>query len=206
MLKKMAALLLLCAAPAQAQAPAPTQAPAPPSDPCSGHQFLQPPRAEGSCLTLKPKVYPSPDKALRAIVFPVGMDLNSTPDIESRVVIRGEEAKLITSMDYSSPRGANGYYVVRAKWSPDSQFFVYSMISSGGHSPWQFPTWVFSREKGRIVSLSDMIGDKPIVSENFSFAGPHTIKAATLEKVGSDKHVPVVIDLSDAIAKLPEPK
>jgi hypothetical protein len=35
------------------------------------------------------------------------------------------------SKDYSSPRGMNRYYVDHGKWSPDSQFFVYSLISSG---------------------------------------------------------------------------
>ena len=196
MLKKIAALLLLWAGTALAQT----------VDQCSGRDFLNPPRAEGSCLTIKPQVYPSPDQALRAVVWPVGMTLHATPDIESRVVIRGNEAMLITSKDYSSPRGANGYYVVRAKWSPDSQFFVYSMSSSGGHSPWQFPTWVFSRDKGRIVNFSDMIGGKPMMSDDFEFTGPHTIKAVTWEKSGSDKQVPVVVDLAAAMAKLPEPK
>lgn len=182
MLRIIAVLLLVCTAPALAQT----------ASQCSGREGVNPPRQEGSCLTIKPQVYPSPDKALRAIVWPVGMDLHATPDIESRVVIRGNEAKLITSMDYSSPRGANGYYVVRAKWSPDSQSFAYSMSSSGGHSPWQFPTFVFSREKERIVSFSDMIGGKPIISDDFSFTGPHTIQAVTWEKAGSDKQIPVV--------------
>src|SRR5262249_23644314 len=64
-----------------------------------------------------------------------GCQLYATPDMESRVVIRASNSDTLTSKDYSSPRGANGYYVVNAKWSPDSQFFVYSMSSSGGHSP-----------------------------------------------------------------------
>jgi hypothetical protein len=73
-------------------------------------------------------------------------------------------------------------------------------------SPWQFPTWVFSREKERIASFSDLIGGNPTVSDDFSFTGPHTIKAVTWEKAGSDKQIPVVVDLAAAIAKLPEPK
>src|SRR4051812_46610531 len=96
-----------------------TAAPAQAANPCTGHQFLKSPRAEGSCLTLKPHVLPSPDRALRAIVFPVGMDLHASPDIESRVVIRADAAKLVTSRDHSSPRGTNGYYVVNGRWSPD---------------------------------------------------------------------------------------
>ena len=195
-------LVLLTAGMALAQL---SSAAAQDNDRCGGHQLLSTPRPEGSCLTVRPQVYPSPDKALRAVVFPVGMELHATPDMESRVVIRANEAKLLTSKDYSSPRGANGYYVVRAKWSPDSQFFVYSMSSSGGHSPWSFPTWVYSRQKDVIVSFSAMIGGNPTVSEDFSFSGPHTIKATTWEKAGSDKHIPIVVDLADAIGKIAPP-
>ena len=176
------------------------------NDPCSGHQLLATPRPEGSCLTVRPQVFPSPDKAIRGIVFPVGMELHASPDIESRVVMRGNDAKLLMSKDYSSPRGANGYYVVRAKWSPDSQFFVYSMSSSGGHSPWSFPTWVYSREKNVIASFNDMIGGNPTMSDDFKFSAPHTVTAMTWEKSGSDKQVPVSVDLADAIRKLPPEK
>jgi hypothetical protein len=176
------------------------------SDSCAGHQLLPTPRAEGSCLTMRPQTYASPDRALRAVVFPVGMDLHASPDIESRVVVRGNDAKLLTSKDYASARGTNGYYVVRAKWSPDSQFFVYSMSSSGGHSPWSFPMWVYSRQKDAIVSFNHMIGGNPTLSDDFKFTDPHTLTATTWEKEGSDKQVPVTVDLADAIGKLPEPK
>jgi hypothetical protein len=109
---------------------------------CSGHKLLPRPRPESSCSDVKPQIYPSPDGALRALVFPVDISLYATPDMESRVVIRTSNSDTLISKDYSSSRGANGYYVVNAKWSPDSQFFVYSMSSSGGHSPWSFPTMV----------------------------------------------------------------
>ena len=140
-----------------------------------------------------------------ALVIPADPSLYPTPDMESRVVFRANEAKLLTSKDYSSPRGTEGYYVVRAVWSPDSQFFVYSMSSSGGHSPWSFPTWVYSRQNNLIYSFTDLIGDKPTLSEEFSFSGPHTVKASTWEKAGSEKSVPVVIDLEDAIKKAAPP-
>jgi hypothetical protein len=174
-------------------------------DACSGNQLLATPRPEGSCLNVKPQVYASPDQAIRAVVYPVGMDLHASTDIESRVVMRGNDAKLLNSKDYSSPRGTEGYYVVRAGWSPDAQFFVYSMSSSGGHSPWQFPTWVYGREQNIFVNFSDLIAGKPVVSDNFSFAEPHTVKAVTLEKIGSDKQVPVTVDLADAFRKLAPP-
>jgi hypothetical protein len=171
---------------------------------CSGHQLLSTPRPEGSCLDLKPQVYPSPDGALRAIVLPVDVSLDASPDMESRVVIRGARGDTVNSKDYSSPRGANGYYVVTAKWSPDSQFFVYSLSSSGGHSPWSFPLAVYSRGKNAFVSFSKMIHDNPTLSSDFSFSGPHTLTATTWKKSGAiDDKVPVSVDLQDAFNKLP---
>ena len=171
-------------------------------DRCSGHELLSIPRSESSCLTARLQIYPSPDAALRALVLPVDVDLHATPDMESRIVIRTSEGKLLTSKDYSSPRGANGYYVYAAKWSPDSQFFVYSMSSSGGHSPWSFPMWVYSRQKNLIADFSAMIGNNPTVSGDFKFTGPHTISATTWEKAGSDNKLPVSVDLEDAIKKI----
>ena len=105
---------------------------------CSGHKLLPIPRPQSSCSNVKPRIYPSPDGALRALVFSVDVSLYATPDMESRVVIRTSKGDTLTSKDYSSPRGTNGYYVFDAKWSPDSQFFVYSTWSSGGHSPGHF--------------------------------------------------------------------
>jgi hypothetical protein len=169
---------------------------------CSGHELLPTPRAESSCAEVRPEIYPSPDKGLRALVLPVEADLHATPDMESRVVIRSADGKLLTSKDYSSPRGANGYYVAHARWSPDSQFFVFSTASSGGHSPWSFPTWVFSREKNVIVSFNKMIGDNPTTSEEFKFSGPHTVTATTWEKPGSDNRIPVAVDLEEAMKKI----
>jgi hypothetical protein len=171
---------------------------------CSGHKLLPTPRPESSCTDVKPLVHPSPDGALRALVLPVDVSLYATPDMESRVVIRTSKGDTLTSKDYASPRGANGYYVVNAKWSPDSQFFVYSMSSSGGHSPWSFPLWVYSRSKDAIASFSKMISDKPTLSGDFSFAAPHTLTATTWKQSGAmDDKVPVSVDLQDAFNKLP---
>jgi hypothetical protein len=176
-------------------------------DSCTGHELLSIPRSASSCLTVSPEVYVSPDATLSALVFPVDVDLHATPDMESRIVIQTSEGKLLTSKDYSSASGANGYYVVAAKWSPDAQFFVYSMSSSGGHSPWSFPMWVYSRQKNLIAEFSTMIGNNPTVSGDFTFTGPHTVSATTWEKAGSDNTLPITVNLEDAINKIaPSPK
>jgi hypothetical protein len=170
---------------------------------CSGHKLLPSPRPESSCSNVKPVIYTSPDGALRALVLPVDVSLYATPDMESRVVIRTSKGDTLTSKDYSSPRGTNGYYVVNAKWSPDSQFFVYSMSSSGGHSPWSFPVMVFSRQKNRIAAFSDMIDGKPTLSADFHFLAAHTVVATTWRQSGSlDDKIPVTVDLEDAFGKL----
>jgi hypothetical protein len=171
---------------------------------CSGHKLLPKPRPEASCRNVAPQVFPSPDKALRALVLPVDVSLYATPDMESRVVIRAANGDTLTSKDYSSPRGTNGYYVYSAKWSPDSQFFVFSMMSSGGHSPWSYPTMVYSRQKNRIAKFSDMIDGRPTVSGDFSFSGPHTLVASTWKQPGAlDDKVAVTVDLEQAFEKLP---
>jgi hypothetical protein len=172
---------------------------------CSGHKLLPTPRPESSCSNVKPMIYASPDGALRALVLAVDVSLYATPDMESRIVIRTSKGDTVTSKDYSSSRGTNGYYVVKAKWSPDSQFFVYSMASSGGHSPWSFPMMVYSRQKKRIVEFSDMIEEKPTISADFRFVGPHTLVATTWKAPGAlDDKIPVTVDLEHAFGKLPE--
>lgn len=174
------------------------------ADPCSGHKLLRAPRPETSCSNVKPRIYPSPDGTLRALVYPVDISLNATPDMESRVVIRSSKGETLMSKDYASPRGFNGYYVVNAKWSPDSKFFVYSMSSSGGHSPWQFPIAVYSSAKKVFGQFSDMIKGNPTLSADFKFTGPHTLVASTWKQAGSlDDKVPVTVDLEDAFGKLP---
>jgi hypothetical protein len=171
---------------------------------CSGHRLLTKPRPEASCRFVVPRIFVSPDQALRATVLPVDVSLYASPDMESRVVIRSRAGDTLVSQDYSSPRGTNGYYVDHAKWSPDSQFFVYSMMSSGGHSPWSFPIMVYSRKQKRIAKFSDMIAGAPTLSGNFSFSGPHTLDATTWKQTGAlDDKVPVSIDLEAAFEKLP---
>src|SRR4029077_323743 len=68
---------------------------------CSGHKLLPIPRPESSCGDVKPQIYPSPDGALRALVFPVDVSLYATPDMESRVVIRTSNSDTLISKDYS---------------------------------------------------------------------------------------------------------
>src|SRR5215510_14470335 len=71
---------------------------------CSGPKLLPISRPQSSCSNVKPRIYPSPDGALRALVFPVDVSLYATPNMESRVVIRTSKGDTLTSKDYSARR------------------------------------------------------------------------------------------------------
>jgi hypothetical protein len=170
---------------------------------CEGHQLLAVPRAASSCNAPRPSSFPSPDRALTAVVVPADPSLHATPDMESRIDIKSRSGRIRASKDYSSPGGANGYYVVRAKWTPDSQFFVYSLSSSGGHSPWQSPMAVYRRAANTFVSFSDLIGGNPTLSPNFKMIGAHGITTTTWREQNIERSRQVTVDLRDAMSKLP---
>jgi len=134
-------------------------------------------------------------------VIPADVSLDVTPDMESRIEIRARGGKVSASEDHSSPRGMNGYYVVAAKWSPDSGFLVYSLKSSGGHQPWSFPIMIYSRKCNMFAQLSDLIGEKPTISGKFAFSGAHTLIAQTWKTEGAiDQPVPIKVDLATGFA------
>src|SRR5688572_5028509 len=88
-----------------------------------------------SCATAtkgKPaREYLSPDGKFRAIV----LYLPNAPygGGESGVELRSVNGTTLLIHSYASEDGEHGFGIERASWTPDSQFFVYSMSSSGGH-------------------------------------------------------------------------
>jgi hypothetical protein len=117
------------------------------------------------------KTYASPDKALRATVTSAGPEGRDAA--ESVVEIRGPRNELLLKKSFASEDGEHGYAVVKAAWTPDSRFFVFSVESSGGHQPWHAPTFVYRRGDGRLLALDDVVG--PISSPAFTLKAPHTI-------------------------------
>jgi hypothetical protein len=101
----------------------------------------------------QPVHYSSPDRKLVVTVNVVGPQKS-----ESRVVIRSAERKVLSKADYSSTSGDQGFSVMQAVWTPDSQYFVFRLESSGGHQPYASPTFFYSRKLNRIASLDDIVG------------------------------------------------
>jgi hypothetical protein len=50
------------------------------------------------------------------------------------------------------------YVVAHLAWSPDSQFLVFTTASSGGHSPWHSPAFVFSVADKSFRRMDEAIG------------------------------------------------
>jgi len=93
---------------------------------------------------------------------------------ESRVEVRSQQGRLLVSRGYMSKDGEHGYGVSKAAWTPDSQFFVYSLESSGGHQAWHTPVHFFSRDKSEIISLDDALKDA-VTNPQFVVSGPDSI-------------------------------
>ncbi len=101
------------------------------------------------------KRYDSPDKSLMAIVMTVN-DEQLGP--ESNVELRTAAGALIGLKRFTSKDHVHGFGVIKAKWSLDSRFFVFSTVASGGREAGKFPTFFFSRIDKRIHPLDPAVG------------------------------------------------
>jgi len=100
--------------------------------------------------------YTSPDNSVIAIVRSKKAPEATT---DSRIELRSQSGKLLVRRNYSSEDGEHGYGVVKATWTPDSQFFVYSLESSGGHQSWHSRLEFYGRKQHKILSLDDALHD-----------------------------------------------
>jgi dipeptidyl aminopeptidase/acylaminoacyl peptidase len=113
----------------------------------------------------------SPDGTIVAIITSSG----KRPSLfESQVELRSKSGREIVRKGYHSDDGNHGYGVSNAEWTPDSQFFVYSLESSGGHSPWHSPVDFFSRKSAKISSLDDELHDS-VMNPMFKIDPPDTV-------------------------------
>lgn len=117
------------------------------------------------------KEYLSPDGKYRVFVIP--LPTTSRGVGESEIVIKTKDGKILCSKSYGSEDGDHGYVVEKAAWTPDSNFFVYSMSSSGGHQPWHYPTDFISITDAKVYSLDDLV--KNITNPNFKIVAPDII-------------------------------
>lgn len=114
---------------------------------------------------LQPHTYPSPDHRFKALV--------NTNDGESRISVVTAKGTQLAAHAFTSDDKQHGYEVDAAYWTPNSQYFVFRLRSSGGHSP-MFAPIVFWKEKSTsFYSLKNFTGDIA-----FTVAPPDLVKGS----------------------------
>jgi dipeptidyl aminopeptidase/acylaminoacyl peptidase len=87
-----------------------------------------------------------------------------------RVTIYGQDGREVASRDLKEN---GGRLVAIAKWSPDSKFCVFTTISAGGHSPWQFEPYVFSVQDLKFQFIGNSFD--AVIDPQLRFESPHTV-------------------------------
>ena len=137
--------------------------------------------------------YGSPNGALRAQVISIGKTQ------ESRVQIRTSEGTLLQEADYTSEDGDHGLSVVNAEWTPDSQFFVYSAKSSGGHQPWHGNVFFYSRLHNKVYDFYTL-SNSGTIDNTFVITAPDIVTVTIYTSPGmSESQVIKSFKLSDLL-------
>jgi WD40 repeat protein len=103
---------------------------------------------------------------------------------EDTVKIVSRESGSRAEFPMTSESKANGRNVLKAEWSPDSRFFVFSTFSSGVHSSWNFQIFVYSVDANKFVSVDEKV--RPVTEKDFQLISPHTLQVETLNPLGID--------------------
>lgn len=104
----------------------------------------------------RPEHMISPDRSMFALIrYP----MISGTTTESRIQFTTIDGRILAERNYTSEDGKHGYGITRAAWTPDSQFFVYKLESSGGHDSWHTPVHFFSRKDNKFVELDPLLND-----------------------------------------------
>ena len=120
----------------------------------------------------KLKKFLSHDSALIAAVFTVAQEGNG--DSESRIEFRTSDGKLIGAKSFMSEDHAHGLGIVKAEWTLDSRYFVFSTIASGGRNAGYFPTFFFSRSDHQLHAL-DKFARGNIIDPEFELGFPNSV-------------------------------
>ena len=130
-----------------------------------------PSRAQNYTFPSHTEKFKSPDGMLVAVVLSRHA-LEATD--ESRIELQTQGGIVTARRDYTSEDGEHGYGVTKAEWTPDSQFFVYSLESSGGHQAWNSPVWFFSRKENKFLSLDYALNDG-VANPEFQVSAPDRV-------------------------------
>ena len=124
--------------------------------------------------------YLSPDGEAESIILSVPFKATSPNWTESAIYFRDYSAEKFIFRNFASGDGEHGLFFVSGKWTPDSNYFIFTANSSGGHSPWRLRTYVYRRIQNDLLPLDeDYI--EPVVSPDFSALPPHSLKIKVMD-------------------------
>jgi hypothetical protein len=145
---------------------------------------------------------PSPDGRLVAIArTPVpATDIPDHQDADGTLLfIRGPERgdRIISHRFFA------GRFISKMLWSPDSQFLALCSESAGGHSPWHFNSYFWSRSDRKFRSIDYRAG--LVLDDTFAFAPPHslTLRVAPPGEGMTDHPIERTVDLADLRRRTP---
>jgi len=121
--------------------------------------------------------YPSPDRRYCVIVQQVKAARAIIP--ESIISIHDRDGKLIARKSYTSADHEHGFSIHQVQWSEDSSYCVWNRTSSGGHSPWHFPTDCFIANCSSIVQIDTQM-KMSLSASHFNLTAPHMLQTQRL--------------------------
>jgi len=142
----------------------------------------------GAAAPLKAQVYRSPDSAVT-----VRISQRSVSCAESLIEVRSASGHLLLHKSYGSPDCEHGMGINRGAWTADSNFFVFNAQMLGGHQPWHWPVYFYSRSANRVRLLDNYIG--PIVAPDITIRPPHNVSTRVLE-MQNELGKPISVDLA----------
>jgi hypothetical protein len=126
------------------------------------------------CVWAKGKAEYKAKDGTRVVILPVGRS-SGHEDYENRIEFYSAQNQMLCALDYSSADGEHGFGVVKAAWTPDNKYFVFSLTSSGGHQSWHAPTLFFSRRNNAILDLDNYAEGSGISKGDFVLEAPNIV-------------------------------
>ena len=146
------------------------------------------------CVSAKSKKEYKTKDGNRVVILPISHD-----DSESRIEFYSSQNQMLCAPDYSSDDGEHGFGVIKAAWTPDNNYFVFSLTSSGGHQPWHTPIYFYSVRDSQIRSLEKLVQLAGISNGNFGLEAPNTV--VLTEVVTADPPILVKLALHKLLDK-----
>jgi hypothetical protein len=135
------------------------------------------------------KSYESPNKKLRALIVPVGLQRSGASG--SRIEIRSNTGTVLRRKSFAPANHSPGQGVGHAQWTADGRLFVFNSEWSGGHQPWHSFTYVYSVRRNRFFNLDTTVG---AITSDFTLRGDTLVTTRLAPEGGRD--VPVTVRLS----------